>query len=193
MTEAEALNVLLADRQEPGADKVAIETEIFQRFGRTRAVMFTDLVGFSRQVEAFGIVHFLQLIVEAENLFLPLIARHQGYCLKREGDSLLAVFEQAGDALAAARAMVAATEQVNVGRAAETRIEVCIGLGYGQVLLIDDKEVWGAEVNAASKLGEERAGGGEILLTEPFRQAVPAVDCQHHGLLFGHRKVYRAG
>jgi class 3 adenylate cyclase len=53
--------------------------------------MFTDLVGFSRVVEAFGIVHFLQLIQESEALFQPLIAAHGGRCLKHEGDSLLVV------------------------------------------------------------------------------------------------------
>lgn len=49
------------------ADAPAIDAEIFARFGHTLAVMFTDLVGFSRVVEAFGIVHFLQLIHESQS------------------------------------------------------------------------------------------------------------------------------
>ena len=66
------------------------------------------------------------------------------------------VFDQPQQALVCARAMVQATRAANLpGRAPEDRIEVCIGLGYGTVLRIDDDEVWGAEVNAASKLGEE--------------------------------------
>ena len=90
MTDADELNSFLAQRRLAGADRAAIDAAIYARFGRVQAVMFTDLVGFSRVVEAFGIVHFLQLIQESETLFMPLIAQHGGVCLKHEGDSLLA-------------------------------------------------------------------------------------------------------
>jgi adenylate cyclase len=191
MTDTVVLNQLLAQRRQPGADVFAIDRAIFDRFGCTQAVMFTDLVGFSRLVEAFGIVHFLQLIAESESIFLPLIEQHGGRCLKREGDSLLAVFDQAADALATACAMVAATVALNPGRAPEERIEVCIGLGFGQVLRVGDCEVWGAQVNAASKLGEEMAQGGEILVTETFQQALTGPAYALHGTLFGTQSVFR--
>ncbi len=189
MTDADELSSMLAQRRQDGADKAAIEQAIFQRFGCQRAVMFTDLVGFSRMVEAFGIVHFLQVIQESEALFLPLLQQHQGVCLKREGDSLLVLFEQAAEALHCALDLQAACRDANAGRVAEERIEVCIG--YGPVLLIDGREVWGAEVNAASKLGEEMAKGGEILATDGFRQAQPEAAYADHGHLFGSRPVYR--
>ena len=191
MTDAEELNQLLTDRRAPDADRSAIDAAIYERFGCFKAVMFTDLVGFSRTVEEFGILHFLQLIQESEELFIPLISRHGGHCLKREGDSLLAVFEAPAEALAAARAMVDATGAVNPSRNPEDRIEVCIGLGFGQVLRVDDNEVWGAEVNAASKLGEEMARGGEVLATEDFRLAVPDEKFIEHGVLFGTRPAFR--
>lgn len=191
MADSDELAKLLSERRRPGADRAAVDAGIYARFGRVQAVMFTDLVGFSRMVEAFGILHFLQLIQESEALFLPLIRQHGGSCLKREGDSLLVVFDSAVQALGAARAMVGATQALNPGRAPEERIEVCIGLGYGQVLRIDHNEVWGAEVNAASKLGEDTARGGEILVTEPFRFGVPGETFADHGVLFGTRPVYR--
>lgn len=192
MTDADQLAALLAQRRQPGADPAAIDAEIFARFGRTLAVMFTDLVGFSRVVEAFGIVHFLQLIQESEALFQPLIAAHGGHCLKHEGDSLLVVFDAPQHALDCAQAMVQATRTANLpGRAPEDRIEVCIGLGFGTVLRIDDNEVWGAEVNAASKLGEDTAKGGEIWVTDSFYQAVPDLPFADTGTLFGKRTVYR--
>ncbi len=191
MSDALALASLLAQRRETGADRAAIDAAIFARFGRLHAVMFTDLVGFSRVVEAFGIVHFLQLIQESETLFQPLIHQNGGTCIKHEGDSLLVVFDTPQQALATARAMVQATARVNPGRAAEDRIEVCIGLGYGTVLRIGDNEVWGAEVNAASRLGEDMAKGGEVLATDTMRQALSNelfVEC---GVLFGNRTVYQ--
>ena len=192
MTDADHLAALLAQRRLPDADKPAIDAAIFSRFGRTLAVMFTDLVGFSRVVEAFGIVHFLQLIQESEALFEPLLAAHGGHCLKHEGDSLLVVFEQPRQALACAQAMVQATRTANTPqRPPEERIEVCIGLGFGTVLRIDGNEVWGAEVNAASKLGEDMAKGSEIWVTDSFCQAVPTVPVAESVALFGTRKAYR--
>lgn len=185
MTDAEELANFLTQLRHPGANRSVVEARIFARFGCTRAVMFTDLV------EAFGIVHFLQLIQESEALFLPLISQHQGQCLKREGDSLLVVFEQAQNALDCAQAMVAATVALNPGRVAEDRIEVCIGLGYGHVLRIGDNEVWGAEVNAASKLGEEMAKGDEILVTDSFAAATPNQALIPHGTLIETRTVFR--
>lgn len=192
MSDATELARLLKNRREARANHAAIEAEIFARFGRTRAVMFTDLVGFSRVVEAFGIVHFLQLIQESESLFEPLIAQHGGSCLKHEGDSLLVLFDDPEQAVACAHAMVQATRAANApGRAPEDRIEVCIGLGYGMVLCIDDTDVWGAEVNAASKLGEETAKGGEVWVTDSLFAAVPGLPISDTDTLFGKRSVYR--
>ena len=191
MTDAEELASLLMQRRQAGADRTAIDTSIHARFGQIHAVMYTDLVGFSRVVEAFGILHFLQLIQESEALFLPLIEQHGGACIKHEGDSLLVLFDTPQQALAAAQAMVEATVAANSGRAPEDRIEVCIGLGYGTVLRIDDNEVWGAEVNAASKLGEDTAKGGEVLVTDTFRTALPDAPFVEYGVLFGKRSIYR--
>ena len=193
MADSDELAAFLTQRRRPSADRAAIDKAIYQRFGRTQAVMFTDLVGFSRVVEAFGIVHFLQLIQESEESFLPLIVQNGGTCLKKEGDSLLVVFDQAAQALATARAMVAATVAANPGRSPEERIEVCIGLGYGTVLRIDDHEVWGAEVNASSKLGEELARGGEILATDTFRDQLTSEPFNREGTLFGKRTYYKLG
>ena len=190
MNDPEELAALLARRRAAGADLAAVDAAIHARFGTELAVMFTDLVGFSRLVEAFGILHFLQLIHESEALFIPLITRHGGTCLKREGDSLLAVFDAPAQALEAGRALLAATRSVNTGRSPQERIEVCVGLGYGPVLRVSD-DVWGAEVNAASKLGEDMARGGEILATAGLRAALPREPFTPHGLLFGSRPVFR--
>lgn len=192
MTDTEVLKNFLLARRQPEADHARIEAAIYERFGCIQAVMFTDLVGFSRLVEAFGIIHFLQLIEESESLFLPIIQQHQGHCLKHEGDSLLAVFDQPQEALATAHAMVDATVRLNVGRAPENRIEVCIGLGFGQVLRVGTDEVWGAQVNAASKLGEEMAQGGQILVTQDFRQAMAGHEFSVHGTLYGAQAVFRS-
>ena len=42
---------------------------------------------------------------------------------------------------------------------------LCVGIGYGEMLRIGDADIFGAEVNAACKLGEDVAKSSEILLT----------------------------
>jgi hypothetical protein len=56
------LERLIEERLVPGADKQAIDQIIWKLFGERWAVMFTDLIGFSRNVAEFGIVQFLETI-----------------------------------------------------------------------------------------------------------------------------------
>lgn len=162
---------LIARRGQPGADRAAVEAEIWATFGAQAAVMFTDLSGFSRRVAEFGILHFLQVIHDHQALLLPLVAAHGGVHLKTEADSFLIRFSEPGAALRCALAMQAACERHNVGRAPEDQVLLCVGLGWGRVLQIGTTDLWGQEVNAASKLGEDTAQAREILVTEAFKRA----------------------
>ena len=47
-----------------------------------------------------------------------------------------------------------------------------MGIGYGRILNIADHDLFGDEVNLASKLGEDIAGMGEILLTSAARAEI---------------------
>ena len=51
-------------------------------------------------------------------------------------------------------------------------LQICIGVGFGRLLVVGDEDVFGEEVNLASKLGEDVAGPGEVLLTESAWRAV---------------------
>ena len=163
---------LVAARAEPGADVGAIDRRIWDLFGETWSIMFTDLAGFSRRSAEFGITHFLQVIFEKKRLLLPVIEAHDGILLKIEADSFLVIFRRPVSALACATAMQAVCQRTNERRAEEERILLCVGLGHGRVLRVGDHEVFGAEVNAASKLGEDTAGPDEILLTGAFHEAL---------------------
>lgn len=166
---------LVEERTRPGADKARIDERIWDLFGETWAVMFTDLSGFSRQVEAFGIVHFLQIIYEQKRLFAPILQEHDGILVKIEADSFLVLFRRADMALSCALAMQAATVATNARKPPEEQILLCVGLGYGRILRIGDEDVFGAEVNASSKLGEDLAKAGEILVTDAAKRACEGV------------------
>lgn len=160
---------LVAERAHAGADVVAIDRRIWDLFGEPWAVMFTDLSGFSRQVEAFGILHFLQIIYEHKQLLEPCLARHDGILIKTEADSLLVIFRRTESALRCAVEMQAALEAANRDRPPETQVLLCVGIGYGEILRIGDRDVYGQQVNAASKLGEDTAKATEILITRAAR------------------------
>ncbi|MBE9117517.1 adenylate/guanylate cyclase domain-containing protein [Lusitaniella coriacea LEGE 07157] len=159
------LEKLIAERLKPGADKAKIDARIWDLFGETWAVMFTDLSGFSRSVAEFGIIHFLQIIYESQRLLVPCIDRYDGILLKTEGDSMLVIFRQARKAAACAIAMQRAAKRYNQDKPDTEKILLCVGLGYGKILKIGDRDVFGPEVNAASKLGEDTAKAWEILGT----------------------------
>ena len=156
---------MIGERGRPDADVAAVDKKIWDRFGCRRAVMFTDLSGFSRQTETFGILHFLHVICAQRGLFFPILAKYDGQLLKEEGDSFMIVFPSIVAAFDCAVAMQHATFAHNATRPADEHVLLCLGLGWGDVLLIDDEDVWGREVNVASKLGEDTAKAGQILMS----------------------------
>ena len=169
------LESLIAARLEPGADKKHIDQRIWDLFGEDWCIMLTDLAGFSRNVARFGIIHFLQTIYESERVCVPIIEAHDGILLKAEGDSLLVIFRNAQKAILAAIEMQRRLAVHNEDKEDEEKVLLCVGLGFGRVLRIGDSDVFGAEVNAASKLGEDTAKAGEILVTEAVKDAASEI------------------
>lgn len=137
--------------------------------------MFTDLSGFSRGVAKFGIIHFLQTIYESERILIPIIEDHDGILLKVEGDSFLVIFRNVRKALQAAVHMQRVLKTYNADKVDEEKVLLCVGLGFGKMLRIGDTDVFGAEVNAASKLGEDTSKAWEILVTEAVKERAGAI------------------
>ncbi len=173
------LEKLITDRLEPAADREEIDRRIWDLFGEEWCVMATDLAGFSRRVAEFGIIHFLQTIHESERILVPVIEAHDGILLKVEGDSFLVIFRNTQKALRAAIEMQRTTQRYNHGKTPEEHVLLCVGLGFGRVLRIGDADVYGAEVNAASKLGEDIASAHEILVTRAVRDAATLPDVEY--------------
>lgn len=186
----ERLWALMAERAGADGDQEKIkeiDRRVWDLFGETWAIVFTDLSGFSRQVEAFGILHFLQIIHEHKILLDPVIARHDGILIKQEADSLMMIFRRAQSAMDCAIEMQHTLQELNKTRPPETAVLLCVGVGYGPLLRIGDLDVYGNQVNAASKLGEDTAKANEILITRAARDALTRTD----GLTFEvlHEKI----
>jgi adenylate cyclase len=166
----------LIERRIAGGDRDEIDREIWDRFGGEYSIMATDLAGFSRHVAKFGIVHFLQTIHEQLRLLTPIIKDHGGTLLKTEADSMLVLFPAAPAAVRSAVAMQRACQTLSKDRAPEDQVLLCIGLGHGRLLKIGNADVFGHEVNLASKLGEDTAKAHEILATPGAHAAFGDID-----------------
>jgi class 3 adenylate cyclase len=140
-----------------------LEGQIDEEFVGERAVLVLDMTGFSRLTQAFGIVEFLLKIRRLRRIADRMVADRGGDVIKAEADNLFCLFPSAAEALAAARGILSELPE---------GVYASIGIGYGPMLLIGDDDMMGNEVNLASKLGEDVADNGEILLTDAARAAL---------------------
>jgi adenylate cyclase len=139
-----------------------ISQDIWRRFGQTQAVLILDMAEFSHLAHCQGILEALTGIQDMNALVEPEILAQQGRLIKFEADNAFAVFPEVAAAVQAALNIFAAVAAAGIG--------VSIGIGYGDILVIEDPighaDFYGDQVNLASKLGEDTARSGELMLTE---------------------------
>ena len=145
---------------------------IGETFGQDKAVMVLDMSGFSRTTHELGIVPFLSMIHRMRRLAVPCVEAARGQLLKAEADNLFCLFETVDAAVDAARQIVERLNAANTDVPEERRLYASIGIGYGRLLNIEGHDVFGDEVNLASKLGEDIGERGEVLLTARAREQV---------------------
>jgi adenylate cyclase len=150
-----------------------IDELIRRTFERKVAVLVLDMVGFSRLTIKYGIIHYLAMIEQMEDAARPAIVDNGGRVIKQEADNIFAIFNNPGDAVEGALDIFRAFEAVNTVVPPERDIYGCIGIGYGNTLVIGDNDMFGSEMNLASKLGEDLAESMEILLTTSAFEALP--------------------
>jgi adenylate cyclase len=168
----EELRALLRRYNEQPEQRTQNVAEIEARFQRPAAILVLDSSGFTRSVRRNGIIHFLALLERMERTVRPIIAAHRGRVLRVEGDNIFAVFPVAADAVTAAAGIMQVLRAVNEALPSQDEVGVSIGIGYGQVLLVGDDDVFGDEMNLACKLGEDLAQRDEILLTPQAHAAL---------------------
>ena len=157
---------LLQERNEHPERAAEIDARIKDVFGETLAVFVMDMSGFSRQTIRHGIVHFLAQIHRMHSIAAPVVEAHGGEVIKFEADNVFAVFTDVEQAVDAAIELDRGLELANTMLPDEYDMHGEFGIGHGEVLLVENEDIYGSEVNLASKLGEDLAQRGEILLTE---------------------------
>lgn len=147
-------------------DPKGMDQAIWSTFGEKRAILITDLSGFSRRTWEFGTVDMLALIQQKRELALPVFKKFGAKPCRHDADNFFAGLDTAAKALQCAIALNEAMAEYNRSTEDETRhLHICQGIGYGDILWWGDDDMYGHQVNIASKLGEDTAEADEILLT----------------------------
>lgn len=160
------LDRLLGEMIERPEAQAELAAEVDRDFGEMRAVMVLDMSGFSRTTQRRGITAFLLMIHQMKLIAGPAVTANGGVVVKAEADNLFCLFEKVAEAVAAGREITRRLEMVNPLLPEDRRLYASIGIGYGRILNVDEDDLFGDEVNLASKLGEDIADRGVILLTE---------------------------
>ncbi|MBI4259899.1 MAG: adenylate/guanylate cyclase domain-containing protein [Actinobacteria bacterium] len=173
---SESLRKLLERYNEHPDERQQVLAEIDRRFTRRLSIMVVDAWGFSRTVQEMGIVHFLAMLERLERVIAPAVEEEGGRILRREADNVFAVFPDPASALRTARRVLEDLVAVNEALPRDEEMAVSIGIGYGDVLVVAEDDVFGDQMNMASKLGEDLAERDEILLTDEAHAALPEGD-----------------
>ncbi len=168
----ERLYKFLRERNEEPERCAEIDGRIREVFGETLAIMVMDMSGFSRQTVRHGIIHFLAKIQRMHSIAVPLVEAREGAIVKLEADNIYAVFGNVANAVEAAVGIQKGLDAANTLLPDELDMHGEYGIGFGEILVIENEDIFGSEVNLASKLGEDLAERGEILLTESAYEQV---------------------
>lgn len=142
-----------------------IRKRIWDRFGTKGTVFISDMASFSSTSRKVGVCHFLKMIHRTRQIIAPVIVANNGLLLKCDADNCYAYFQSPDEAIRASFEVNAALFKANGTYSLGEEIRLSVGIDYGRVLLIGDKEFFGDPVNTASKLGEDLAMRDEVLVT----------------------------
>ncbi|HJQ23684.1 MAG TPA: adenylate/guanylate cyclase domain-containing protein [Blastocatellia bacterium] len=168
------LNQLLSERNQHAERATDIDREITRTFERRVAILAMDMCGFTQLTMAHGIIHFLAMIRQMDEVARPAIQGNGGRVIKQEADDMFAVFNEPAQAVEAALDILRGFAAINKVLPPERHLHGSIGIGYGDTLVIGDEDLFGSEMNLACKLGEDIAGHDEILITTAAYTALPA-------------------
>ncbi len=174
MTGTRDLLDVIHDLRRAGVDDAEISTQVWREFGQTRAVLILDSAGFTRVTYSHGIIHYLALVARLREILAPLFARHGALSVRGEADDMYAEFPDVLPALDAAVDANAAVAAEGLMLTSSEPFGICIGIGYGDMLVSESEGLFGAEMNVASKLGEDIAEPREILLSAAAHARIPS-------------------
>ena len=184
--------LFFAKRHAPAVDVSSIDNEIAKRFERQFTVLMFK-IDLEMPAKKYGAHHSIALKAETLLLLRPIFAKFNA----AELEDVLYIFKESADAIKAVLAAQDSVESFNEVLSADEKHHAINITGYGvhagTMLFVEGSDIhWGDHVNTASKLGQDLATNGDLLIT-------PAVYEQVHtrheldDLVYEHRMLKRSG
>ena len=174
MSEKFQEHLLLYSQTESTEERHSIEETLWGNYGAEFAVFVLDMSGFSLLTRKYGIVHYLSMVRRMQLTTEPIVKSYGGFMIKYEADNCFAAFPDPLSAVNAAIAMQHAFSASNLLTTEDLDIHIACGIDYGKILIIGHEDCFGDPVNRASKIGEDLAAAGEILITQEAMRMIPA-------------------
>jgi adenylate cyclase len=141
---------------------------------RLAAILAADVAGYSRLMGADEVGTLRELTLRRKTLD-SLIASHRGRIANTAGDSVLAEFGSAVDAVQCAVEAQAALAGANAGISPDRQISFRIGVHVGDVM-VKGGDLFGDGVNIAARLEGIAEPGGICMSDDAYRQVRGKVD-----------------
>ena len=141
---------------------------------RIAAILAADMVGFSRLME-HAEEAALATLTACRALIEELVVRHRGRVFGSAGDSVVAEFASAVEAVRAALAIQAAIAAINADHGRPGRVHYRIGVNLGDVM-VDRDNLLGDGVNVAARLEALADPGGVLISGSAFDQIEGKLD-----------------
>ena len=173
MTEHFQQQLLRYSETEVLQERRQIEESLWEEYGAEYAVFVLDMSGFSLLTRKYGIVHYLSMVRRMHLTTEPIVKSYNGSMIKYEADNCFAVFPDSLSAVNAAIAMQHAFTASNMLTPDDFDIHIACGIDYGKLLIVGHEDCFGDPVNRASKMGEDLAAAGEVLVTREAMERIP--------------------
>lgn len=149
--------------------------EVEDEFGRTGksasmekqelCIVTSDMSGFTRLTKAYGILHFLRLVLKVRSIFLPAMEKVGGWKVKYEGDNIIAAFPSVDVAIQCLKFCKGEIAAYNETRQKDFQVRIGFGLDIGEVQ-IQGHDIVGPAFDCSFKLAEDIAEVGEVLVSQ---------------------------
>ncbi len=138
------------------------------------AIMLTDIVGFSKEMEDNEERTYSKLLIHNE-MIRKSISKNRGEEIKTIGDAFLVRFKSTVDAVKAAMNIQNQFLRYNKDKKDVDQILVRIGIHIGD-LLIEDNDVFGNGINVASKIEPLAEPGGICISADAYNVVKKSID-----------------
>ena len=158
------------------------EEKVATQYTSVKTVLITDMKSFSHMTEEYGSALTAKAVQRHRDLLLPAIQRHGGQGKSTGGDGIIAAFDDASTAVAAAIEMQQVLAEHNSNHPYEHDMTVRIGIAYGEVVLDrGGRPFIGNALNVAARIMNLADGGQTFTTATVMGRAGLQVATHSHG------------